>query len=157
MNRVEALWKRVYCGSPFHSPDPNIFQARVELFFSNSDWSGKKKTHRFLTHNHSQCPVSRLLKRLHFCQINFLMETKMTVFAILIGKKTSCLLPRKELRQIEPKMRCFCISTTEIRERLWFKMRMELRQTTKNAMVIIPHCCMYSSRQDTRGIDATSI
>jgi hypothetical protein len=81
----------------------------------------------------------------------------MTVFAILIGKKTSCLLPRKELRQIEPKMRCFCISTTEIRERLWFKMRMELRQTTKNAMVIIPHCCMYSSRQDTRGIDATSI
>lgn len=50
----------------------------------------------------------------------------MTVFAILIGKKTSCLLPRKELRQIEPKMRCFCISTIEIRERLWFKMRMEL-------------------------------
>ena len=59
----------------------------------------------------------------------------MTVFAILIGKKTSCLLPRKELRQIEPKMRCFCISTTEIRERLWFKMRMELRQTTHGLLV----------------------
>jgi hypothetical protein len=54
----------------------------------------------------------------------------MTVFAILIDKKTSCLLPGKELRQIGPKMRRFCISTTEIRERLWFKMRMELRQTT---------------------------
>jgi hypothetical protein len=75
------------------------------------------------------------------------METKMTVFAILIGKKTSCLLPRKELRQIEPKMRCFCISTTEIRERLWFKMRMELRQTTLEIIPIKLEFAMLSDSQ----------
>jgi len=77
----------------------------------------------------------------------------MTVFAILIGKKTSCLLPRKELRQIEPKMRCFCISTTEIRERLWFKMRMELRQTTeKNVLTLAIFLSLFPYSSESRAL-----
>jgi len=37
---------------------------------------------------------------------------------ILTGKKTFCLLPGKELCQVEPEMRRFCLSTIEMRERL---------------------------------------
>src|SRR5437764_1813282 len=99
-------------------------------FFSNPGWPGKRKTHRFLTHNHSLCPVSRLLERLHFCQIKFRLGCEKGRFSILTGKKTFCLLPGKELCQIGPEMRRFCISTTKIREWLCVKMRTELIQMT---------------------------
>jgi len=62
--------------------------------------------------------MSRLLERLHFCQIKIRFGCEMAVCAILPYEKMICLLPGKELCQIGPEMHRFCISTIEIRERL---------------------------------------
>ena len=74
--------------------------------------------------------MNGLLGRLHFLTHNFSFDTKKTVFATRTDAKMICLLLGIELRQKVLEMRPFCLSTIEIHEVLWLKMRMELRQTT---------------------------
>ena len=46
------------------------------------------------------------------------LQAKKTACTILTGKKTSYLLLGKELCQVVPETRRFCLSTIEMRERL---------------------------------------
>jgi hypothetical protein len=77
--------------------------------------------------------MSRLLEGLHFCHIKFRFSCEKDCLHVPRLQKMICLQLGKELRQIVPEMRPFCLSTIEIHEVLWLKMRMELRQTTASA------------------------
>ncbi len=61
-------------------------------------------------------------------------EPVLLVLSVCDGKiileKGEILYEKCQLRQKVLEMRPFCLSTIEIHEVLWLKMRMELRQTT---------------------------
>jgi len=79
--------------------------------------------------------MSRLLERLHFCQIKIRFGCEMAVCAVLPYEKMICLLRRKDLCRIASEMRRFCSLTIEIREDLCAFKRTELRQTTLRTII----------------------
>jgi hypothetical protein len=121
-----ALWKRVYGSSSFNGPD-TILGSRTRLVmrivYSRGPLALASHSREFATTratlSRSQAdPVLFLITKRIREPINFRLQAKKTVCTILTGKKTFCLLPGKELCQVVPESRRFCLSTIEMRERL---------------------------------------
>jgi uncharacterized protein YjbI with pentapeptide repeats len=74
------------------------------------------------------------MKQRRFRPIYFRIGAKKAVWSAAYQQKTTSLLLRKQLRQRAAKVRFSYLLTAKIHENLWPKIRIELRQTTVNAL-----------------------